>query len=73
MCDIRQTSNWDILNFNVHASRNEKGAVWMIGTYVNYTWRCLDEKLLNLDKFFGYLSFKYKEVKHLIGAIYALE
>ena len=48
--------------------------VWMIGVYVGYIWQRSTEGDIDFGKFFGFLSFKYKETgSNVIGHINALD
>ena len=54
--------DWDIVNLHFLNSRNDSEIVWLVSSYVLYVWEMVEVKKLEvtLDKFFGYLTFKYK-------------
>ena len=54
--------DWDIVNLLFLNSRNDSEIVWLVSSYVLYVWEMVQVKKLEvkLDKFFGYLTFKYK-------------
>ena len=70
-----QCSNWDLLNLAYPKSNRENEVAWLMSCYVEYTWNhfLVEEKELNLDKFFGFLSFKYKSKAVCVGEIRGLE
>ena len=75
LVDIQQNSDWDIVNLAFPTSRKEKAFAWIIGAYVNYVWQTsmVKDELLVVDKFFGFLTYKYKEMRPSIGRIEWLE
>ena len=50
---------------------HDRFMTWIIGLYVKYVWKSESEKL-SVEKFYGYLTFKYKEQKHILGPVNAL-
>ena len=54
--------DWDIVNLLFLSSSRDLEIVWLISTYVLYVWEMVHVIKLEvkLDKFFGYLTFKYK-------------
>ena len=54
--------DWDLVNLLFLRSSRDLETVWLISTYVLYVWEMMHVKKLEvkLDKFFGYLTFKYK-------------
>ena len=54
--------DWEILNLFFVSSGRDAEIVWLVGSYVLYVWEMLQVKKLEvkLDKFFGFLTFKYK-------------
>ena len=54
--------DWEILNLLYVSSSHDAEIVWMVSSYVLYVWEMLQVKKLEvkLDKFFGFLTFKYK-------------
>ena len=57
-----RSSNWELLNLVLPKTNWEQGILWLISTYVGYAWEhCyVRESGLVLEKFFGFLTFKYK-------------
>ena len=64
-----QISDWDLLNLFIPNTPFLKEILWMIGIYVSYAWRAIEKgnKGLCVEKFFGFLSFKYKEDINLLS------
>ena len=61
---VSRLSNWEILNLflPVSSHSHETELVWLISHYVANCWNLLrSEKQLNLEEFYGFLTFKYKE------------
>ena len=54
--------DWDIVNLLFLNSSKDSGIVWLVSSYVLYVWEMVHVKKLEvkLEKFFGYLTFKYK-------------
>ena len=54
--------DWDIVNLLFLNSSKDSEIVWLVSSYVLYVWEMVHVKKLEvkLDKFFGYLTFKYK-------------
>ena len=75
MSNISQLSDWDLLNLAFPVVRKENVVVWVIGVYVNYAWQILmaKEDIVMLEKFFGFLTYKYKQMKPSIGFVDWLE
>ena len=50
---------WLIFSFK---SSHDSEIVWLVSSYVLYVWETVHVKKLEVkrDKFFGYLTFKYK-------------
>ena len=61
LCDVNLSTDWDFLNLNFTRTGKENTVVWLLGTYVNYVWTCYEETLVDFDRFFGYLTFKYRQ------------
>ena len=55
-------NDWDLVNLLFRSSSRDLETVWLISTYVLYVWEMMYVKKLEvkLEKFFGYLTFKYK-------------
>ena len=74
MASSQYCSDWEMLNLAFPQARKEKTVVWMIGVYVSYIWQRSIAGDIDFRKFFGYLSFKYKETgSTVIGHIDALD
>ena len=54
--------DWDLVNLMFLNSSRDSEIVWMISSYVQYVWEMvyIKKQEVKLDKFFGYLTFKYK-------------
>ena len=54
--------DWDIVNLLFLRSSRDSEIVWLITSYVSYVWEMVHVKKseVKLDKFFGFLTFKYK-------------
>ena len=54
--------DWDLVNLMFLNSSRDSEIVWMISSYVLYVWETvyIKKQEVKLDKFFGYLKFKYK-------------
>ena len=52
----------EIVNLRFVSRSNEAEIVWLVSSYVLYVWEMVNNKKLEvkLDKFFGFLTFKYK-------------
>ena len=53
----------EIVNLCFVSCSNETEIVWLVSSYVQYVWEMVHIKKLHevkLDKFFGFLTFKYK-------------
>ena len=57
-----RVDDWDLVNLLFTKSSNDSEIVGMISSYVLYVWEMVHVKKteVKLDKFFGYLTFKYK-------------
>ena len=55
-------NDWEIVNLLFGNSVHDAEIVWMVSCYVLYIWEMVHVKRLEvkLDKFFGFLTFKYK-------------
>ena len=55
-------SNWELLNFVIPKTKFEEGILWLISCYVSYVWEhCyVRDSGVVLEKFFGFLTFKFK-------------
>ena len=54
--------DWQIVNLCFENSCHDTEIVWLVSSYVLYVWETVQVKRLEvkLDKFFGFLTFKYK-------------
>ena len=54
--------DWHMINLLFLNSSHDSEIVWLISTYVYYVWEMVHVKKqqVRLEKFFGYLTFKYK-------------
>ena len=56
------TALMELVNLLFLDSSRDAEIVWLISSYVLYVWETVHTKILEVkfDKFFGYLTFKYK-------------
>ena len=54
--------DWEIINLLFVNSCYDREIVWLVSSYVHYVWEMVQAKKqeVRLDKFFGFLTFKYK-------------
>ena len=54
--------DWDLINLLFPHSSRDAEIVWLVSYYVLYVWEMVYVKKVEvkLEKFFGYLTFKYK-------------
>ena len=54
--------DWGAVNLCFVNSCNDTEIVWLVSSYVLYVWEMVQIRKLEvkLDKFFGFLTFKYK-------------
>ena len=59
------TSNLEFLNLFLPRGTNQLGMLWLIGKFLQYVWNTVyvKENPVKVDKFIGYLKFKYKNDK----------
>ena len=71
MFNMNQITDWELLNLVLPAIRKENVVVWVIGVYVNYAWQALmiNDDIVKIDKFFGFLTFKYKQMQSSLGFV----
>ena len=57
-----EVEDWDIVNLLFLKSGRDSEIVWLVSSYVGYVWELVHvrESEVKLDKFFGYLTFKYR-------------
>ena len=56
-------ADWDIINLFFPTSRHDREIIWMVSTYVLYVWdtvNIMKKQDVKFDKFFGFLTFKFK-------------
>ena len=55
-------NDWDLVNLLFPNSSHDSEIVWLVSSYVQYVWEMVQVKKQEviLEKFFGYLTFKYK-------------
>jgi hypothetical protein len=68
------SSNWELLNLFLPRTQFEEEIVWLISIYVNYVWNIvfIGDSEFKLEKFFGFLKFKYKNSGVSLGWISGL-
>ena len=68
--EIRNISNWELLNLFLPSSLYEKEIVWLLSNYIWFVWDRTHARELkaNLRNFFGYLTFKYRDYVALSGS-----
>ena len=59
------TSNLEFLNLFLPRGTNQLVMLWLIGKFLQYVWNTIyvKENPVKVDKFIGYLKFKYKNDK----------
>ena len=67
--NLAPVSDWDLLNLLFCEIRLDTEVVWIISNYVWYVWDSfmVHGTNISLDKFFGYLTFKYREWHAIFG------
>ena len=55
-------TDWELVNLFFVNSSHDTEIVWLLSSYVLYVWEMVYDKKVEvkLDKFFGFLTFKYK-------------
>ena len=55
-------SNMELLNLLLPRTHFEQEIVWLVSNYVEYVWHSvfIKNSEIRFEKFFGFLSFKYK-------------
>ena len=63
------SSNWELLNLILPSTQFEQEIVWLISNFVRYVWTTcyVGDSDVKLDKFFGFMTFKYKMDKNTCG------
>ena len=69
------SSNWELLNLVLPQNHCEQGIIWLISSYVSYVWKNLlvGDSAVKVEKFFGFLSFKYKNSKFEFGRFFGIQ
>ena len=64
-----RVSNWELVNFFLPHTKFELEILWLLSNYVWYVWNQCHGKnrTVNVEKFFGFLSFKYKTARLKFG------
>ena len=67
--NLAAVSDCDMLNLLFCETRRDMEVVWLVSHYVCYVWDSImiHGTGISLDKFFGYLTFKYREQHATIG------
>ena len=62
-------TDWELLNLLFPHTQYETEVVWLISNYIWFVWENIMVKSANVsyDKFFGYLTFKYRELQASSG------
>ena len=60
-----RVDDWKILNLMFPKSRLDKELIWLVSSYVWYVWDRVYVRGADVraEQFFGYLRFKYKELR----------
>ena len=71
---IASSSNWTLLNLAFPRIQHELEITWLINEYVDYVWsesfqHCGE---VSAEKFFGFLTFKFKGSHRQIGRIFKI-
>ena len=55
-------NNWELLHLLVPDTLYEEEIIWLIGNYISYAWSTsyVRNKVLKVEKFFGFLAYKYE-------------
>ena len=65
------SSNWELLNFLLPRTQFEQEVLWLISNFVRFAWTKIfgEDSAVGFDKFFGFLRFKYRTDKRILGDI----
>ena len=68
---LRRCSDWEILNLMFPNNRCDKEITWLLGHYVNFTWKHFlsEQTEIKVDKLFGFLMCRYKVKDSSVGNI----
>ena len=61
------SSDWELLNLFLPRSQFEEEIIWLVSNYIRFVWTYMENSVVNFDKFFGFLTFKYKFDKKICG------
>ena len=61
------SSNWELLNLFLPRSQFEQEISWLVSNYVRFVWTYMENSVVKFEKFFGFLTFKYKFDKNICG------
>ena len=55
-------ADWDVVNLFFPNSSRGREIIWLVSTYILYVWETVQIKKqeVKLEKFFGFLTFKFK-------------
>ena len=58
-----------MLNLFLPRTQFELEIVWLVSNYVRYVWTnfVMEDSVVKLEKFFGFLTFKYKVDRKICG------
>ena len=72
---VGQSTDWEILNLMFPKNSRENELIWLLGHYVNFTWKHFTEEQTEIDieKLIGYFMFTYKERDSCVGNISGLD
>ena len=72
---LQHDTNWTLLNLAFTAKASENEVVWLLSQYVYNTWKHFSSTQVEVkvEKFFGFLSWKYKIRNAAVGNIVGLE
>ena len=68
-------SNWELLHLLVPETQYEQEMVWLIGNFISYAWNnsYVRNRVVKVEKFFGFLTYKYKTSMLKFGQILGLD
>ena len=68
---VVKCSDWELLHLYIPRSMKQNCIVWLISNYTVYAWKWFltKEAELDLKKFHGFLTFKYKENGQTLNSI----
>ena len=73
MCPIlKSKSDWQLLNLDFPTISQDDQISWLISEFVSFAWTELQKNQnvnMKIEKFFGYLTFKYRVGQPSIGKV----